>query len=74
MKTQHGGKREGAGRKKKEPTKVVRVPAKRPDFETIAMNTNGVIWGSQSKGFIMGAEYVWSTYINKVLKSKKKAK
>lgn len=25
-KTNHGGKRKGAGRKKKEPTKVIRVP------------------------------------------------
>jgi hypothetical protein len=26
MKMKHGGKREGSGRKKKEPTKTIRVP------------------------------------------------
>jgi hypothetical protein len=28
MKKSHGGKRKGAGRKKKEPTKTIRVPEK----------------------------------------------
>ena len=64
------------GRKKKEPTKVVRVPKKKPDFETIASDHPDVMLEDVYKGFAMGAEYVWNTYISKpkILKSKKKEK
>lgn len=61
-------KKKKAGRPKKEPTKVIRVPLKRPDFELVASNDPDIIVHDAFNGFVTGCNYVWSKYIKKITK------
>lgn len=62
-KSTHGGYREGSGRKKKEPTKVIRVPVNKPDFAEIALDHMSIVDHDRFSGFVKGCEYVWNKFI-----------
>lgn len=58
-------KKRKAGRPKKAPTRIVRVPKAKPDFETIASNDPNNDDHFGYLGFIAGCNYVWDSYIRK---------
>lgn len=55
-------KKKKVGRPKKEPTRVVRVPVKRPDFEKAEQDIYGDM--ADNASFVDGCHYVWSRYIS----------
>lgn len=58
-------KKKKVGRPKKAPTKIVRVPKSKPDFQTIASNDADIIDHGTFIGFVHGCNYVWDKFITK---------